>query len=63
MPMKVRDAIKLVEQDGWVLVRTKGSHRQYHHPTKPGTVTIAGKPSLDLDPKTERSILRQAGLP
>jgi predicted RNA binding protein YcfA (HicA-like mRNA interferase family) len=63
MPMKVRDAIKLVEQNGWVLVRTKGSHRQYHHPTKPGTVTIAGKPSLDLDPKTERSILRQAGLP
>jgi len=62
MPIKVRDAIKVVEQDGWVLVRTKGSHRQYHHPTKPGTVTIAGKPSLDLDPKTERSILRQAGL-
>ena len=62
MPMKVRDAIKLVEQDGWVLVRQKGSHRQYHHPTKPGTVTIAGKPSLDLDPKTERSIQRQAGL-
>ncbi len=62
MPMKVRDAIKLVEQDGWVLVRTQGSHRQYHHPTKPGTVTIAGKPSLDLGPKTERSILRQAGL-
>ncbi len=61
MPMKVRDAIKLVEQDGWVLVRQKGSHR-YHHPTKPGTVTIAGKPSLDLDPKTERSIQRQAGL-
>jgi predicted RNA binding protein YcfA (HicA-like mRNA interferase family) len=44
------------------LVRHKGSHREYHHPTKPGTVTIAGKPSLDLDPKTERSILRQAGL-
>ena len=62
MPMKVRDAIKLVGQDGWVLVRQKGSHRQYHHPAKPGTVTIAGKPSLDLDPKTARSILRQAGL-
>lgn len=62
MPMKVRDAIKLVEQDGWVMVRQKGSHRQYHHPTKPGTVTIAGKPSLDLGAKTERSILRQAGL-
>jgi predicted RNA binding protein YcfA (HicA-like mRNA interferase family) len=62
VPIKVRDAIKLIEQDGWVLVRQKGSHRQYHHSTKPGTVTIAGKESLDLDPKTERSIRRQAGL-
>ena len=60
--MKVRDAIKQIELDGWRLARTRGSHRQYHHPTKPGTVTIAGKPSLDLDPKTEHSILRQAGL-
>ncbi len=63
MPLTVREAIELIEKDGWVLVRQKGSHRQYHHPTKPGTVTIAGKPSLDLDPKTEKSILRQAGLP
>ena len=62
MPLTVREAIDLIEEDGWVLVRQKGSHRQYHHPTKPGTVTIAGKPSLDLDPKTEKSILRQAGL-
>lgn len=62
MPLKVRDVIRLLERDGWFVVRTTGSHRQYHHPIKPGTVTIAGKPSLDLDPKTERSILRQAGL-
>ncbi len=62
MPLKVRDAIKLIEQDGWVLIRQTGSHRQYHHATKPGTVTIAGKESLDLGPKTERSIRRQAGL-
>jgi len=40
--MKVRDVIKRVEQDGWRLVRVKGSHRQYHHPSKPGTVTVAG---------------------
>jgi predicted RNA binding protein YcfA (HicA-like mRNA interferase family) len=60
--MKVRDAIKLVEADGWRLVRTRGSHRQFHHPTKPGTVTIAGLPSADLGPKTEASILKQAGL-
>jgi predicted RNA binding protein YcfA (HicA-like mRNA interferase family) len=63
MPMTVREAIQLIEKDGWVQVRQSGSHRQFHHPTKPGTVTIAGKPSLDLDPKTEKSILRQAGLP
>ena len=62
MPLKVRDAIKLIELAGWVQVRQTGSHRQFHHPTKPGTVTIAGKESLDLDPKTERSIRRQAGL-
>jgi predicted RNA binding protein YcfA (HicA-like mRNA interferase family) len=60
--VKVRDAIKLVESDGWKVVRTRGSHRQYHHPVKPGTVTIAGHPSIDLDPKTQASILKQAGL-
>lgn len=43
--MKVRDVIKRLEQDGWRLVRTKGSHRQYHHSVKPGTVTVAGHPS------------------
>jgi predicted RNA binding protein YcfA (HicA-like mRNA interferase family) len=62
VPMKVRDAIKMLEGDGWTLFSQRGSHRQYQHPMKPGTVTIAGKPSLDLDPKTERSIRRQAGL-
>ena len=60
--MTVREAIRLVEKDGWVQVRQEGSHRQFHHPTKPGSVTIAGKPSLELDKKTERSVLRQAGL-
>ena len=63
MPSSVREAIRLIEKDGWVQIRQNGSHRQFHHPTKPGTVTIAGKPSLDLDPKTEKSIRRQAGLP
>ncbi len=63
MPLSVREAIRLIEKDGWIQIRQNGSHRQFHHPTKPGTVTIAGKPSLDLDPKTEKSIRRQAGLP
>ena len=60
--MKVRDAIRLLHQDGWFLVRAKGSHRQYHHPKKPGTVTIAGHPSVDIPPGTMNSILKQAGL-
>jgi len=60
--MKVREAIKLIEGDGWFLVATRGSHRQYKHATKPGRVTIAGKPSDDLAPGTRNSILKQAGL-
>jgi predicted RNA binding protein YcfA (HicA-like mRNA interferase family) len=50
--MKVRDAIKIIEADGWYLVITKGSHRQYKHPTKFGRVTIAGHPNDDLAPGT-----------
>ncbi len=60
--MKVREAIKLIEADGWYLVRTKGSHRQFHHPVKSGTVTIAGKLNVDVPPGTLNSILKQAGL-
>lgn len=54
--------MKLVEGDGWQLVRQTGSHRHYRHPRKPGTVTIAGHPRDELHPKTQKSILRQAGL-
>jgi predicted RNA binding protein YcfA (HicA-like mRNA interferase family) len=60
--MKIREAIRLIEEDGWYLVRTQGSHRQYKHPTKPGLVTIAGKPSDDLAPGTLNSTPKQAGL-
>lgn len=60
--MKVREAIRLIEQDGWALVATRGSHRQYKHSTKPGRVTVAGKPSDDLAPGTLNSVLKQAGL-
>lgn len=52
----------LLAEDGWEVKRTSGSHRQLVHPTKPGKVTVAGKPSVDLPKGTERSILRQAGL-
>jgi predicted RNA binding protein YcfA (HicA-like mRNA interferase family) len=60
--MKVRDVIRLIEEDVWYLVRTKGSHRQYKHPTKPGLVTIAGHPNDDLAEGTLSSILKQAQL-
>jgi predicted RNA binding protein YcfA (HicA-like mRNA interferase family) len=60
--MKVRDIIRVIEQDGWYLVRTRGSHRQYKHLIKSGLVTIPGKPGSDLAPKTLNSILKQAGL-
>ncbi|MGO9897869.1 MAG: type II toxin-antitoxin system HicA family toxin, partial [Bryobacteraceae bacterium] len=53
--MKVRDAIRLIERDGWRLVNQEGSHRQYKHPGKKGRVTIAGHPSMDIDPKTRNS--------
>jgi predicted RNA binding protein YcfA (HicA-like mRNA interferase family) len=60
--LKFRDIVKMVEADGWQMVKQRGSHRQYKHPAKSGKVTIAGHPSLDAAPKTLKSILEQAGL-
>ena len=60
--VKVRDIIRLIEDDDWFLVATRGSHRQYKHALKPGRVTIAGKPSDDMAPGTLNSVLKQAGL-
>jgi len=60
--MKVRDVIRMLEVDGWYLVVTKGSHRQYKHPAKVGRVTIAGHTGHDMAPGTLNSVLKQAGL-
>ena len=60
--MKVRDVIRMLEEDGWRFRSQKGSHRQYVHPTKPGRVTVAGKPGDDIHPKTLASVLKQAQL-
>ena len=60
--MKIRDVIRLIENDGWNLVVTKGNHRQYKHAAEPGRVTIAGHPGDDLAPGTLNSVLKQAGL-
>ena len=60
--MKVRAVLQLLKEDGWVEIARRGSHRQLKHPSKPGRVTVAGKPSDDLAPGTLKSILKQAGL-
>ena len=60
--MKVREILRILEQDGWYLDRTKGSHRQFKHASKLGLVTVPGKPNDDLAPGTLNSILKQAGL-
>ena len=63
MPIvKIKAVLRMLTDDGWVLVATKGSHRQFAHPTKPGRVTVAGKESDDLAPGTFNSILKQSGL-
>jgi predicted RNA binding protein YcfA (HicA-like mRNA interferase family) len=60
--LKVRELIRMLEQDRWRLARTRGSHRQFKHPSKPGTLTVAGKPGVDVPPGTLNAILKQAGL-
>ncbi len=60
--MKVRDVLKVIKNDGWFLARTRGSHRHFKHPKKPGIVTVAGKESVDVPIGTLKSIWRQAQL-
>ncbi|MFL6565157.1 MAG: type II toxin-antitoxin system HicA family toxin [Burkholderiales bacterium] len=60
--MKVSEVLEVLRRDGWVQIATRGSHRQFKHPSKLGRVTVAGKPSNDLPPGTLNSILKQAGL-
>jgi predicted RNA binding protein YcfA (HicA-like mRNA interferase family) len=60
--VKIRDVIRLIQDDGWFLVATRGSHRQYKHPTKPGRVTIAGHPNDELATGTLNSVFKQAGI-
>jgi predicted RNA binding protein YcfA (HicA-like mRNA interferase family) len=60
--MKVSTVLSMLRNDGWILVATRGSHRQFKHPIKHGRVTVAGRNSDDLAPGTLNSILKQAGL-
>jgi predicted RNA binding protein YcfA (HicA-like mRNA interferase family) len=58
--MKISEVLRLLAADGWILIDTRGSHRQFKHPTKSGRVTVPGKPSDDVAPGTLNSILKQA---
>ena len=60
--MKVREILRLLRDDGWFEVVTRGSHMQFKHLTKTGRVTVAGHPNDDLAPGTLKSILDQAKL-
>jgi predicted RNA binding protein YcfA (HicA-like mRNA interferase family) len=62
VPKKVREVIKMIQDDGWYLDRQKGGHRQFVHPIKPGHVTISGNSGVDMAPGTYNNILKQAGL-
>ncbi|MFP4207440.1 MAG: type II toxin-antitoxin system HicA family toxin [Wenzhouxiangella sp.] len=60
--MKVKELIKILKRDGWYQARQRGSHRQFRHPVKSGTVTVSGKPNVDMPPGTMNNALKQAGL-
>ena len=60
--MKVREVIRILERDGWILVVTKGGHRQFKHPTRPGRVTVSGGLGDTMPKGTLASVIRQAGL-
>lgn len=60
--MKVRELIRLIEKEGWIFSRQKGSHRQFKHPEKQGIVTVSGNTGIDIPPGTLNNILKQTGL-
>ena len=60
--MKIRDLLRMLEDDGWFQVAQRGSHRQFKHPVKSGRVTLPGHPADEMDKGTLNSILKQAGL-
>ncbi|XDD42515.1 type II toxin-antitoxin system HicA family toxin [Leptospira sp. WS60.C2] len=63
MPKKVREILQILYDDGWFLQNQKGSHMQLKHPDKPGRVTVPNHGmGQDVDVRTEKSILKQAGL-
>jgi predicted RNA binding protein YcfA (HicA-like mRNA interferase family) len=62
MPMKVREVIRELQQNGWVEMRSKGSHRHFKHLSKPFVITVPGNDGKELAPGTLNAILKKAGL-
>ena len=62
MPLRVREVVRMLEQAGWVEMRTKGSHRHFRHPNRPLLVTVPGNDGKELAPGTLNDILKKAGL-
>lgn len=62
MPLKPTEMERVILEDGWYYTAQKGSHRQYKHPTKSGKVTIPFHKGKEINPITEKSIRRQAGI-
>lgn len=60
--MKIREVLRTLRQNGWIIVRVRGSHRQLKHPSIPGTLTIAGHPSLEIGPKARKDISKRSGV-
>jgi predicted RNA binding protein YcfA (HicA-like mRNA interferase family) len=63
MPMKVREVIYLLQKRGWVLMRIRGSHRNFKHPQHPDVITVPGNDGQELAPGTLKDILKKAKLP
>lgn len=59
--MSSRELIRLLKDEGWILIRTKGSHHQFQKPSRPGVVTVP-HPKKDLPTGTARAILKSAGI-
>ena len=62
MPMKVREVIRLLEKQGWVEMRSRGSHRHFKHPNQAFVITVPGNDGKELAPGTLNAILKKAGL-
>ena len=62
MPLKVREIIRLLEQHGWVEMRSRGSHRHFKHPNQASVITVPGNDGKELAPGTLNAILKKAGL-